>query len=78
MSVPVKKNPRVAFSWGILLSMLAVPILALMLKIFPKLEMEWNALLVVCALVITRCVIGYLFPGAGADAGDKKAAQGQH
>ena len=29
------KNPRVGFSWGILLGMSGIPILALMSKIFP-------------------------------------------
>ena len=66
------KRSQAAHSWGILLGMAGVPILALMSKVFPSLDTLWGALLVVFALVIVRSAVGYLFPGSPSG---KKAEQ---
>lgn len=64
------RRSQTAHSWGILLGMAGVPILALMAKVFPGLDTLWGALLVVFALIIVRSAVGYLFPGTP---GGKKA-----
>jgi len=58
------KNPRVGFSWGILLGMSGIPILALMSKIFPKLDTAWELAMLACALIVVRCVYGYAVSGS--------------
>jgi len=76
MSKPKTKNPRVGFSWGILLGMSGIPILALMSKVFPKFDMAWEVSMVLCGLVVARCVYGYLV--AGSPASIKKSEQAAH
>jgi hypothetical protein len=63
MSKAMKARSQAAHSWGILLGMLGVPILALLSKVFPKLDELWEVLLAVFVLIIVRSLVGYLFPG---------------
>ncbi len=63
------RSSQVAFSWGILLGMLLLPVLALMAKVFPQHETIWEVLMAVAGLVIIRSAVGYLFP-AGANKSD--------
>lgn len=67
------RRSQVAHSWGILIGMSAIPILALMSKVFPRYDAVWEILFVVFGLLVARSVIGYLFPGASR--GQKKAQQ---
>ena len=67
------RRTQTAHSWGILLGMLGIPVLALMSKIFPQFDTAWKVLLAVFGLIIIRSTIGYLFPGLGA--GTKKPDQ---
>jgi hypothetical protein len=64
MSQP--KNPvrqaQVKYSWGILLGMAALPIFAVMMKVFPGHDMAWQLLMAACGLIMLRSVIGYVFP----------------
>jgi hypothetical protein len=62
MSKPRLKNPRVGYSWGILLGMASIPILLVMSKVFPQLEMAWQVLMAVCGLVVLRSAVRYVFP----------------
>jgi Kef-type K+ transport system membrane component KefB len=73
MAKPVSnvRKTQVAHSWGILVGMLGMPILAVISKIFPQQDTVWEILLAVCGLVIIRSTVGYLFPGLGSSA--KKA-----
>lgn len=65
------RKAQATHSWGILLGMLGIPVLALFSKIFPQQDTVWECLLVVCGLVIVRSTVGYLFPNLGS--GSKKA-----
>ena len=71
------KRSQVVHSWGILLGMLGIPILAVLSKIFPQQDTIWEVLLAVCGLIIVRSTIGYLFPslGSGAKKPDDTVAQ---
>ncbi len=60
------RSSQVAFSWGILLSMLVLPVLALMAKIFPQNLIIWQGLMVAAGLVIARCAVGYILAGGTA------------
>jgi hypothetical protein len=73
MSKSRTKSAQVGHSWGILIGMSGIPILALLSKVFPHLDTLWGVLLVVFGLLIARSVIGYLFPGS--HSGVKKARQ---
>ncbi len=57
------KRSQAAHSWGVLLGMAGVPILALLSKVFPHLDTLWGALLVVFALIIVRSAVGYIMSG---------------
>jgi hypothetical protein len=59
------RKSQAAHSWGILLGMLGIPVLALMAKIFPQQTIAWEVLMAVCGLIIIRSTVGYLFPGLG-------------
>ena len=67
---------QVAYSWGILLAMLILPVLALMAKVFPQYLIVWQGLMAAAGLVTVRCVIGYLFASneSKAHSGDKHDA----
>jgi hypothetical protein len=67
------RKTQAAHSWGILLGMLGIPVLALMSKIFPQQDIIWEVLMGVCGLIIIRSTVGYLFPGLGS--GAKKPGQ---
>jgi len=43
--------------------MAGIPVLALMSKVFPGLDVLWEVLLATFALLVARSLIGYLFPG---------------
>ncbi len=58
------RSAQVKFSWGILLGMLVMPVLALMIKVFPQQMLVWQGLMVAAGLVIVRCVIGYVLAGS--------------
>jgi len=58
------KKSQAGHSWGILLSMAAVPILALLSKISPNLNSVWAVLLIICGLLFVRSLVGYFFPAA--------------
>jgi len=60
---PVLKA-RMKFSWGILLGMLGIPILALMLKVFPSRDLAWFTLMGLCGLVVVSSAIGFLLSGS--------------
>jgi choline-glycine betaine transporter len=66
------KNRQVSHSWGILLGMLAIPLLALAGKLFPALDTLWTVLGVLFCALILRSAIGVLFP-ASASTTDTKA-----
>jgi hypothetical protein len=70
------KRTQVAHSWGILLGMAGIPVLALLSKVFPNLDPVWGVLLVLFGLIIARSVVGYLFP-AGSSAKKSNAAATQ-
>jgi len=74
MAKPVStvRKAQVAHSWGILLGMMGVPILAVLAKIYPQQDTIWEVLLAVCGLIIIRSTVGYLFPKLGS--GAKKSA----
>ncbi len=60
---PVRKK-QIAYSWGIILGMSGVPILALAIKLVPAQGDIWLALMAVCGVIVLRSVIGYIFPMA--------------
>jgi SNF family Na+-dependent transporter len=70
------KRSQVAHSWGILLGMAGIPVLALLSKVFPNLDTVWGVLLVLFGLIIARSVVGYLFP-AGSNAKKSHGAAAQ-
>lgn len=72
MSVRKVKNPRVGHSWTILLGMSAIPVLALMIKIFPGQMAIWYSLMALCGLLVLRSVYGFCFPARSEE--DKKDA----
>lgn len=76
MAKPVSsvRKAQVAHSWGILVGMLGLPVLAVLSKIYPRQDIIWEVCLAVCGLVIVRSTIGYLFPSLGS--GSKKPAAG--
>jgi hypothetical protein len=67
------RNAQVAYSWGILLGMSAIPILALMLKVFPDLALLWQGLMALSVVLVARSFIGFLFPKSGTGP-DKKSS----
>jgi|GEM_PF-3467224 len=54
------RRAQVMHSWGIILGMSGLPILALMSKVFPQRDTIWLLLAVVCGLVLANSVFGYL------------------
>jgi len=70
MAKPKVSKAHVKYSWGILIGMLTIPVLALMVKIFPQLTTAWEVGMAVAALVIVRSIVGYVMASGGA----KKAA----
>ena len=64
-AVSTVRKSQTAHSWGILLGMLGIPVLALLSKLFPQQDTTWEVLLAVCGLVIVRSTVGYLFPSLG-------------
>lgn len=60
-----KRNSQALHSWGILLGMAALPILALMSKLFPAQDTIWAVLGVLACVLVVRSVVGFLFPAAG-------------
>ena len=79
MAKPVSniRKAQTNHSWGILLGMLGVPVLALFSKIYPQFDTAWEVLLAVCGLIVLRSTIGYLFPGLsfGTKKHDRTATQ---
>lgn len=73
------RRAQAVHSWGILLGMLGIPVLAFLSKIFPQQDTAWEVLLAVCGLVIVRSTVGYLFPnlGSGIKKVDDTVAQGR-
>lgn len=67
------RKAQTTHSWGILLGMMGIPVLALFSKVYPHYETIWQVLMGICGLVIIRSTIGYLFPGLGPV--DKKPGQ---
>ena len=67
-----QKSRQVGYSWTILLSMAGVPILALLSKVFPNLNMLWAVLLIFCAVVFAYGIFGFLMPSWRT--GSKKSA----
>ena len=65
MDKRVIKNLQAKYSWGILLGMSGIPVLALMDKIFPAQQSIWMGLMLACGLIIVRCAVGYLMAGTG-------------
>jgi len=64
--MPSKSRPKrsqVVHSWGILLGMAGIPVLALLSKVFPGLDVLWAVLLAIFALTVARSMIGYLSAG---------------
>ena len=57
-------------SWGILLGMLGIPVLAVFSKVYPQYDTAWEVGMAVFGLIILRSTVGYLFPGLGS--GSKK------
>jgi hypothetical protein len=53
------KNPLVSYSWGILLGMSGIPVLALLSKLLPGQNILWAALATLCVLVVLRSGFGY-------------------
>lgn len=74
MSKGKSRNPQALHSWGILLGMAAIPILALMYKLFPTVETVWAVLAVLSCALVLRSAIGFIFP-ASFKAPDKKPPQ---
>jgi hypothetical protein len=60
------RNPQVSHSWGILLGMSALPVLALMAKLFATLDTLWTVLGVLSCALILRSAIGFWFPACAA------------
>jgi len=79
MAKPVSnvRKAQVAHSWGILLGMMGIPVLAVLAKIYPHQDTIWEVLLAVCGLIIVRSTVGYLFPklGSGTKKSDTTVAQ---
>lgn len=61
------RKAQTVHSWGILLGMLGVPVVALLSKLYPQQDTVWEVLLAVCGLVILRSTVGYLFPNLGSN-----------
>ena len=72
MKKPTSTKSQASHIWGILLGMLAIPVLGLMVKVFPQNTTLWEILMAVAGLVILRSVIGYVMPARGN--ADKKPA----
>ena len=72
MAKPVSnaRKAQVAHSWGILLGMMGLPVLAVLSKIYPQQDLIWEVLAAAFGLVIVRSTVGYLFPSLGS--GGKK------
>ena len=58
---------QTAHSWGILLGLLCVPVIALFFKIFPQYDTAWEVLLAACGVFVVRSVVGYVLAAAGSD-----------
>lgn len=76
MKKSTANKAHVKYSWGILVGMLAIPILAVMVKVFPQYTTGWEAAMVAAGLIILRSVIGYVTSSPGA--GKKAAATHAH
>jgi len=74
MSVRKKRNSQVLHSWGILLGMAALPILALMSKLFPAQDTIWAVLGVLASVLVVRSAIGFLFPASAPGKKSESAA----
>lgn len=74
MSRGKKRNSQVLHSWGILLGMAAVPLLALMSKLFPGQDTAWAVLGVLACVFVVRSVVGFLFPASAARKKSETAA----
>jgi len=70
MKKPTSNKSQAANIWGILLGMLALPVLGVMVKVFPQSTTLWEILMAAAGLVILRSVIGYAKPDRG-NAGKK-------
>ena len=58
--------------------MAGFPILALLAKAFPALDVAWGVLFVVFALVTARSLIGYLMPKSARTVKSEPSPQHQH
>lgn len=54
------KNPLVFYSWGIILGMSGVPLLALISKLAPAHDTIWAVLAGVCVLLVVVSLYGYV------------------
>jgi hypothetical protein len=64
MSRGKRRKAQVLHSWGILLGLAALPVLALMAKLFPAHDTLWAVLGVLGCVAVVRSMIGFLFPAA--------------
>jgi hypothetical protein len=78
MSKPSKRNAQVKHSWGILLGMLAMPVLALMSKLFPAYDTAWTVLGVLFLALILRSAVGFFFPARASSKKNQPAATQAH
>ncbi|HEX7156569.1 MAG TPA: hypothetical protein VF229_05090 [Burkholderiaceae bacterium] len=62
MSRTKGRSSGTAHSWGILLGMAGFPILALLAKAFPGLNVAWGILFVLFVVVTARSAFSYLIP----------------
>jgi hypothetical protein len=65
------KNQQISHSWGILLGMLAIPVFALMSKLFPARDPLWAVLVVLFCALVLRSAIGFLFPASAVSTDEK-------
>jgi CDP-diglyceride synthetase len=65
MKKPSSSKSQAGHIWGILLGMLAIPVLGVMVKVFPQSTTLWEILMAAAGLVILRSVIGYAMPARG-------------
>jgi hypothetical protein len=56
------RRAQVAHSWGILLGMSGIPVVAALLKLAPHYATAWDLLLVASGLLVLRSALGVAFP----------------
>jgi hypothetical protein len=63
MAVTQTKTAGASHAWGIILGLAGIPVVALLLKIFPAQHIVWDAFLALLGLVVVKSMVSYLLAG---------------